>query len=136
MTMTGGCLCGKVRYEVSGEPIFTGKCYCDDCHKESGTGHVTVLTVPGDAVHLTGETKTYTQPGDSGADVVRTFCPNCGTTLYGEPAMMKGVKMVRTGTLDDSSGIAANMAIYGAKASHWDLPPAGIELHAGMPMPS
>ena len=136
MTMTGGCLCGKVRYEVTGEPMFAGKCYCDDCRKESGTGHITIIATAGSNVTVTGETKTFTSKGDSGADVNRTFCPNCGTTLYGNPSVMGDTKMIRIGTLDDSSSIAPTMAIYCAKASAWDQPPAGIEHHPGMPMPS
>jgi len=136
MTMTGGCLCGKVRYEVTGEPMFTGKCYCDDCHKESGTGHITIVATAGTNVTVTGETKGYTSIGGSGAPITRTFCPNCGTMVYSEPSVMKGAKMIRTGTLDDSSHITPSMAIFGAKASTWDMPPVGIETHPGMPMPS
>ncbi len=136
MTKTGGCLCGNVRYEVTGEPMFAGKCYCDDCHKESGTGHITIIAVAGDTVKVTGETKSYTQSGGSGSPVTRAFCPKCGTTLYSEPSVMSGSKLIRIGTLDDASGIMPGMAIFGAKVSDWDQPPAGLEVHAGMPMPA
>ena len=43
--LTGGCLCGAVRYKVSGDQIFSGRCYCNDCRKTSGTGHNAVLAV-------------------------------------------------------------------------------------------
>ena len=50
MTMTGGCLCGSLRYEAEGEPSAIGKCYCTDCQKESGTGHMTFVAFPADAI--------------------------------------------------------------------------------------
>lgn len=36
---TGGCACGAIRYEISGEPMFSNDCQCRDCTRESGTGH-------------------------------------------------------------------------------------------------
>ena len=51
--LTGGCLCGAVRYKVSGDLIFSGRCYCDDCRKTSGTGHNAVFAVPEQAVSIT-----------------------------------------------------------------------------------
>ena len=53
--LTGGCLCGAVRYKVSGDLIFSGRCYCDDCRKTSGTGHNAVFAVPEQAVSITGK---------------------------------------------------------------------------------
>ena len=81
MKMTGGCLCGAVRYELSGEPTFVGNCYCAQCRKESGAGHNTVVAVPDTAAKISGKTKSYSQAGASGKQVKRNFCPNCGTKL-------------------------------------------------------
>ena len=44
---TGGCACGAVRYEISGEPMFMNDCQCRDCQRKSGTGHGSYLTFPG-----------------------------------------------------------------------------------------
>ena len=35
--ITGGCLCGQVRYSGTADPMFTGVCHCKDCQKETGT---------------------------------------------------------------------------------------------------
>ena len=40
---TGGCACGAIRYEISGEPIFMNDCQCRDCQRTSGTGHGSYL---------------------------------------------------------------------------------------------
>ena len=59
MSLTGTCLCGAVRYEASADPVFSGHCYCTDCQKETGCGHLTVVTVPDAAVKITGPTSTF-----------------------------------------------------------------------------
>ena len=38
--VTGGCLCGALRYEATGEPTMAGHCYCADCRKASGSGFI------------------------------------------------------------------------------------------------
>src|SRR5216117_4073887 len=76
-TLTGGCLCGAVRYKVTGDQIFSGRCYCNDCRKTSGTGHNAVFAVPEQAVSITGKLTDYTKPGGSGQPFTRRFCPVC-----------------------------------------------------------
>src|SRR6266849_4174413 len=41
---TGGCACGAIRYEISGEPMVMNHCQCRDCQRKSGTGHGSYLT--------------------------------------------------------------------------------------------
>ena len=41
---TGGCACGAIRYQISGEPLFQNDCQCRDCQRKSGTGHGSYLT--------------------------------------------------------------------------------------------
>ena len=36
--ITGSCLCGAVKYEINGDPVFAGLCHCKDCQKYTGTG--------------------------------------------------------------------------------------------------
>ncbi len=133
MTMMGGCLCGAVRYEIEGSPQFVGRCYCNDCKKETGTGHATVVAVPDAALKVTGALTAFAKPGASGADVVRSFCPKCGTTVLSHPTVMAGVALMRAGTLDDPSSVTPTMAIYGSRTVHWDQPPAGMQVFPEMP---
>jgi hypothetical protein len=96
--LVGTCLCGAVRYETSAEPAFSGHCYCADCRKETGTGHLTIAAVPDASVKITGATKTFTKLSGSGLPTERIFCPNCGTTLFSRPQAMAGTTMLRAGT--------------------------------------
>jgi hypothetical protein len=135
VTTTGGCLCGQLRYAFEGEPAFIGKCYCLDCHKESGTGHITFVSVPASALTVTGESRSYTRVASSGSDTIRTFCPHCGTTVFGHPTSLGDVRVLRAGTLDDPSGLVPTLAIYGSRAPSWDRPPDGIKVVPEMPVP-
>ncbi len=133
MIMSGGCLCGALRYEIDGAPKFVTACYCTDCQKESGAGHLTLVAFEAAAIKVTGETRVFATTSDSGNAVPRTFCPDCGTTIMGQPGSLPGLSMIRAGTLDDSAGLATSIAIYGDSAREWDQPPAGVKLFPAMP---
>ena len=83
--MTGGCLCGQVRYTANAEPMFVGVCHCKDCQKETCSAFNIVVAMPQSALSIQGPAATYTQKGDSGQDVVRRLCPNCGSTITSDP---------------------------------------------------
>lgn len=133
MKAEGGCLCGKTRYVIDGEPMWAGDCYCLDCQKESGAGHLTGLAVPGDAFTISGPVKTYSAPGGSGTMIDRSFCGECGSTLVSHPHVMGDGRIVRVGTLDDASAIEVNMAVFCTRAQHWDQPAGGRVTFDEMP---
>ena len=95
--LTGGCLCGNIRYEISGEAIGTTVCHCVDCRRASGAPFVGWMSVARGAFRIVaGATKTYA----SSAQVERGFCPDCGTPLTYRHAAFAGEIDVATGTLD------------------------------------
>lgn len=57
--LTGGCLCGGVRYECAAEPMLQGHCQCRDCQKGTGTGHSSHFGMPAGALKLSGELRAY-----------------------------------------------------------------------------
>ncbi len=120
MKATGGCLCGAVRYEIDGEPIFSAHCHCRDCQKATGAGHASVLGMPGSAVRLTGETRAYSVKGDSGQSVARHFCPVCGSVVFSAPEILPGATNILAGTLDDPSVFKPQIAIYTRDRAPWD----------------
>ena len=132
MAITGGCLCGAVRYELQGEPLFGGLCYCTDCRKTSSS-HTAALAVPEAALKVTGELKRYAKPGGSGKNVARAFCPNCGTGIYSAGESRAGVVMLKVGTLDDTEIFKPMAAVYVSRAPSWDQPPAGMMAFPEMP---
>lgn len=133
MQLEGGCLCGAVTYQGSGEPAFVGNCHCTDCQRRSGAGHVTVVGVPESAVEVRGDVSLYTKKADSGTEVTRAFCPTCGSNLYSKAESLPGMILLGAGGLEDSSELSVQAAIYASSARPWDLPPEGLLAYPKMP---
>ncbi len=133
MPLTGSCLCGAVRYEASAEPVFSGHCYCTDCQKETGGGHLTIAAVPDSTVKITGPTSMFSKLGASGQPTERTFCSKCGSTLLSRPRAIAGMTLLRAGTLDNPSQITPGMSIYTSRAQTWDQPSENIPGFPEMP---
>lgn len=136
MTQTGfsgGCLCGGVRYEVSGPAQLAAHCHCVDCRKASGTGHCTHVVLGEAQFSLTGPVKFYDRPADSGNIVSRGFCPNCGSAVYSTNSGMPGMVFVRASSLDDPETIAPAMTVYASRAASWDPVDPNLPFFAEIP---
>lgn len=117
--ITGGCLCGKIRYTADVEPAFTGLCHCHDCQKFTGSAFAAILGIPKDSLTVTGTLKGFTKRGDSGKPIERRFCPDCGASVLDEAEAMPGIVMIAIGTLDDPSWVKPASQIYCACAQPW-----------------
>jgi len=117
--LTGGCLCGRVRYTLNGEPAFSGLCHCRNCQRYTGSAFEAVVAFPAAAVNIQGELKTYNDTGDSGQQVRRRFCPNCGSGIVAEADALPGVAIMLAGTLDAPSAYTPGMEIYCGSAQPW-----------------
>jgi hypothetical protein len=119
-TLTGGCLCGAIRYESTGQPVLTVNCHCRDCQKASGGASTASLFVPIDSLKTTGNVKYYEKTGDSGQTISRGFCPNCGSALFGKPSIMPDLISIRPGTLDHPESFRPALDMYTSSALPWD----------------
>lgn len=126
----GGCLCGAVRYVLKAEPLMTAVCHCTHCQRQSGGVFSTNLGVPEAAYVQTGETKIFTDKGDSGKAVWRHFCANCGSPIRSMVEVMPGLVLVKAGTLDDMSGLKPGVEVYTDHAAEWVTPIAGAQRFA------
>lgn len=124
--ISGRCLCGKVSYEIDGEPLSTGFCHCRSCQKETGAQALPFLFLPKEAVTITGETKSYSQAGSSGQHLHRHFCPNCGSCIFGHLDVAPTMMTIVAGTLDDPSHFKPQVNIWTSEAQAWDT------LHPGL----
>jgi hypothetical protein len=132
-TLEGGCLCGAVRYQVSGEPVVTGHCHCEHCRKASGAGHATFAAFPENAVKMTGTLKTFRIRGDSGMMAARSFCPECGSWVAGHPESAPGLVAITVATLDDPEALAPQMRFYDKRRISWDTVDPALPAFAAMP---
>ena len=118
---TGGCLCGAVRYVSAGDPVFSLQCHCRDCQRSSGTAYIAAMRVPAAGFRITkGAPKRYTGRSDTGNEIARVFCGDCGSPLYVQVTTRPDLIGLRVGTLDDPSGFRAEADIFVKSAQPWD----------------
>lgn len=117
----GRCLCGSVRYEVQGEPKIVAHCHCEDCQRLSGAGHSTGAMFAEDNFRLEGEVSRYQVQSENGNMVTRSFCPTCGSSLFGSNSGMPGFLTVSLGTLEDSSDFKPEVTVFARNRKSWDV---------------
>jgi hypothetical protein len=131
--MSGGCLCGQVRYETDAAPAWTAICYCRDCQRASGSGYMPVMGVRRDAMRISGETRAFEVAAARGP-ATRHFCPTCGSLIFGGVEGPQDQTMsVYVGTLDDPSGWSPQIAIFTRSRMPWDCAVAGAQEFEAMP---
>ena len=99
----------------------------------TGAHMATIAGVSSDTFTVNGEPKVYVTKGDSGRDVQRSFCAECGSTLFSTCDVMPGLHFIEAGSLDDASWLNPTMHIYTSSAQPWAGIPDSIEQHAKMP---
>jgi len=118
---TGGCACGAVRYEISGEPIFQNECQCRDCQKKSGTGHGSYLAFARSGVKHRGHVTLLDMVADSGKVKTRAFCPTFGSPVFLTFPANSGVFVVHAGSLDDPGRYKPQVVTYAVRGHAWDF---------------
>ena len=130
---TGGCLCGAVRYEARGEPLYAGHCYCSDCRKASGSGFAPFMGFAASALRFSGETRVFTSKAANGGDADRNFCPVCGSLVFGGIVGEVEQHTIYAGSLDDPSRFRPTMVIFNRDRPEWALLPPGVTVFETMP---
>jgi hypothetical protein len=119
MEITGGCLCGAVRYSSTAAPIVTRACWCRLC-QFLGAGSATVnVCFPSASFTVTGKLSDYSCAADSGNVMHRRFCPVCGTPMFSEAEVRPHLIFVRAGTLDDPEIARPSATIWTSQAPSW-----------------
>jgi len=131
---SGGCACGGIRYEISGEPVFCNDCQCLDCQHESGTGHGSHLSFARSGVSVSGEARFWAMTADSGHIKTRAFCPVCGSPVYMTFAAMPDIFTVRAASLDDPGRYRPQVVTYASRGNAWDRLDPDIPKFERMPL--
>ncbi len=120
-TRSGGCLCGRVRYESTGDPLFSLLCHCRDCQHQSGSAFIAAMRVPAAGFRITsGEPKLFVRPSDAGNEVTLAFCGECGSPLFIRVSARPDIVGLRVGSLDDPSAFRPEADIFVKSAQPWD----------------
>ena len=124
MEQTGGCLCGAVRYRVTGPPQATSLCHCASCRRSTGGPSLAWAIFPEDAVDLVSGALAI---HESSPGVERGFCPRCGTSLTYRRANRPGLFDVTTASLDDPEAFPPAKEIWVEERLSW------ITAHPALP---
>jgi hypothetical protein len=135
MDITGGCLCGAVRYRVTAAPITTRVCWCRLCQYLGAGGATVNVCFPADAVTLDGTLSDYRSVADSGNVMHRRFCPTCGTQVTSAAESRPHLLFLRAGTLDDPEVAAPAMTIWTSAAPSWACIDGRLPSEARQPPP-
>lgn len=120
----GGCLCGALRYQVSGPPQNPCFCHCRSCRLAAGAPLVPWATFARQQFSVTHGTLSEHR---SSAHVWRGFCAACGSALTYRSAARPLEIDVTLATLDEPAAIAPRMHLWVAEKLPW------IALTDGLP---
>jgi hypothetical protein len=127
LPLTGGCLCGGVRFEVTSPLVRASYCHCTRCQRRTGTAASAQARVaPGSLRIVAGEelVRSY-EPADGFS---KAFCSVCGSALWSRHPTKDEVMSVRLGVFDADPGIRPSYRQYVAYAAPWEpVPDDGLE---------
>lgn len=134
LPLTGGCQCGRTRYQVAAAPVTVYACHCTECQRQSGGAFALSMVVPREALTLTaGAPAAWRRSLDSGRFIDCHFCAACGTRLWHAPERNPRVAIVKPGTLDDTRWLAPVGHIWTRSAQPWFVVPEGSVVYEGQP---
>jgi hypothetical protein len=122
----GSCLCGSVRFEISGRLGPVGYCHCSQCRKASGSAFAANASVRRNHLSFrSGEEKIREYESSPGK--YRAFCSACGSPLYSRTEQDPESRRIRLGTLDSDPGRRPMAHVFVASKAPWheitdDLP--------------
>jgi hypothetical protein len=126
LPLTGGCLCGGVRFEVDEPPISASYCHCTRCQRRTGTAaSVQARIVPGSLRIVSGEELVRAFEPEDGFP--KEFCSACGSALWSRNPDNPDALGVRMGAFDEDPGVRPSYRQYVAYAAQWEpIPDDGL----------
>ena len=114
--MEGGCLCGAIRYAISGTPVMTAVCHCSICRRAAVASSMSWAMFRKDQV-----TFLRAQPAMYMSSTVgrRGFCPSCGTQISFTASYIPGLIDITTGSLDRPEQIRPTLHYWGTRRIPW-----------------
>lgn len=127
LPLTGGCLCGGVRFEVDAPLVRAGYCHCTRCQRRSGSAASAQGRIaPGSLRIVAGASLLRTFAPPDGWP--KTFCSGCGSALWSEAPDDPEMKSIRLGAFDGDPGIRPSYRIFVDYAAPWEpIPEDGLE---------
>lgn len=118
--VTGGCLCGTIRVLCAGGVGDAGICHCEDCRRCTGAAYNVSVAVDRDRFTVTqGTARSFTSRADSGNELTRYFCGECGSPIYTASPAHPDRVFVKAGILDDPSVVRPTIQRWTVSSVPW-----------------
>ncbi len=126
--LTGGCLCGAVRFELSQAPESAGYCHCTRCQRRTGTAASAQARIDGRALALVAGEEFVTGWRHPDGGFEKLFCRECGAHLFSRNPDAPEQMAVRLGAFDGDPGVRPQWHQFVAYAAPWEpIPDDGLE---------
>ncbi len=128
-TLKGSCLCGAVKYDVTGETKRFYHCHCSRCRKATGTGHASNLFLqPAMLKWISGEEQIRAFKVPEAKRFTNSFCATCGSRLPRQ-AKDTDIVMIPSGSLDDEPPIKPQARIFSGSSASWSCAGDGLPVY-------
>jgi len=129
--LTGGCLCGGVRFELGEPPRSASYCHCKHCQRRTGSAASAQARIDPGSLRITqGEEllSSFAPPGGW----VKIFCSVCGSSLFSRPPGQSEILSVRLGSFDADPRVRPAYRQRVESAASWEpIPDDGLPRYAG-----
>jgi hypothetical protein len=126
--LTGGCMCGEVRYELLSDPFDCGWCHCRTCQLNSGAPAMVFASVPaGNLVWTRGEDRVRSVASSNFGR--RSFCGTCGTPFLMQDEHQPETVDFSVATLDNPETMAPGFHIFWGSRIAWFEPADDLPRH-------
>ena len=125
--LSGGCLCGGVRFEVTEPLVSASYCHCTRCQRRTGTAASAQARIAPGSLRVTSGDELIRAYDPGGGGFLKLFCSQCGGALWSQSPDDPEVKSVRLGAFDSDPGIRPAYRQFVAYAAAWEpLPDDGL----------
>ena len=110
--LSGKCLCGNIAFTADTDIKMMANCHCSDCRAATGATFATLLFVDEAALDVKGAPKVFKHVADSGANMEKHFCPDCGSQLFGKNSNRPNTVSLRAGVIDQTDLVKPAVNVY------------------------
>jgi hypothetical protein len=118
--LTGGCLCGGVRFSLAAAPQVAGYCHCTRCQRRTGTSSSAQALVDGEAVTIKRGVELLTGWRHPDGGMEKCFCRDCGAHIFSRDPDSKVIRSVRMSAFDEDPGVPLSFRAFVAYAARWE----------------
>jgi hypothetical protein len=127
MSLTGGCGCGAVRFEIDAPLVSALYCHCTRCQRRTGAAASASATIAPGSLRITEGEEHLRGWAPEGGGPEKVFCGECGSALLGRDPETREISIVRLGAVDGDPGVRPSLRKFVAYAAPWEpIPDDGL----------